>query len=52
VDDFGDGFSGLGMTLVVGQLVVLDGGAVLVFALCGSQIHAYTYSVYWSLWQA
>ena len=33
VDDFGDGFSGLGMTLVVGQLVVLDGGAVLVFAL-------------------
>jgi hypothetical protein len=52
VDDFGDGFSGLGMTLVVGQLVVLDGRAVLVFALCGSQIHAYTYSVYWSLWQA
>jgi hypothetical protein len=38
----------LGMALVVGQLVVLDGGAVLVFAFCGSQIHAYPYSVYYS----
>jgi hypothetical protein len=31
----------------VGQLVVLDAGAVLVLALCGSQIHAYLYSVYY-----
>jgi hypothetical protein len=36
VDDFGNGFSGLGMTLVVRQLEVFNGGAVFVLSLGGS----------------
>jgi hypothetical protein len=52
VDDFGNGFTGFGMALVVGQLVVLDAGAVFVLALGGSQIHAYAHSVYCDLYQA
>jgi hypothetical protein len=35
VDDFGDWLSSLGMALVVGQLVVFDGGAILVLAFGG-----------------
>ena len=36
VDDFGNGFSGLGVALFVGQLEILDSGAVLIFAFGGS----------------
>jgi hypothetical protein len=36
VDDFGNGFAGLGVALVVRQLEVLDSGAVFIFAFGGS----------------
>jgi hypothetical protein len=52
MDDFGDGFPGYGMALIEGQLVLLYASAVLVFALGGSQINAYAYSVYCNwLWK-
>ena len=52
VDDFGHGFSGFGMTLIVRQLVVLNTGTVFVFTFCGPQVHAYIYIVYLLLLQA
>ncbi len=41
VDDFSHRFFGDGVALVVGELEVFDGGAVLVLSFCGAQIHAY-----------
>ncbi len=41
VDDFGDGFAGIRMPLVMGELEVFDDRAVLIGALCDSSIHAY-----------
>ena len=35
----GDGFSGSRMPLIVGQLVVLDNGAVLVFSMGRPEVH-------------
>ena len=52
VDDFGNGFSGLWVALVVRQLEVLDGGAVFVFAFGDAQIHAYVFIVYLFVCQA
>jgi hypothetical protein len=52
VDDLGYRFAGLGMTLVVRQLVVFNRGAVFVFTLGRSQINVYAYSVYGILLQA
>jgi hypothetical protein len=34
------------VALIVGQLVVLDDGAVFVFAFGDAQVHAYVLSVY------
>ena len=41
MDDFGDWFSGDRVPFVMGELVVGDGGAVLVGSFCGAQVHAY-----------
>ena len=46
VNDFGYRFTGYRVSLIVGQLVVLDKGAVFVFAFGDAQIHAYVISVY------
>ena len=45
------GFAGLGMPLVVRQLVVFNRGAVIVLTFGGSQIHVYASSVYALLMQ-
>ena len=46
VNDFGYRFTGYRVALVMGQLVVLDDGAVLVFTFGDAQVHAYILSVY------
>ena len=46
VNDFGYRFTAYRVALIVGQLVVLDDGAVFVFAFGDAQVHAYVLSVY------
>ena len=45
VNDFRYRFARYRVALIVGQLVVLDDGAVFVFAFGDAQIHAYVLSV-------
>ena len=49
VDDLHARALGDGVTMVVGELVVRDDGAVLVGALGGPQVHAHIVNVYWRL---
>ena len=39
VDDLGDGFSGDGIPLIMGELVVGDDGSVLIGSFGGAQVH-------------
>jgi hypothetical protein len=48
VDDLGDALAGFGVTEVMGELVVLDDGAVSVLAAGRAQIHAHSYSMYYT----
>ena len=41
VNDSGDGPFGLWMTIIVGQVIVPDFGAILVLASCGPELHTY-----------
>ena len=40
VDDLADGAALVGIPKILGQLVVLDGGAVCILAASGAQVHA------------
>ena len=40
VDDLGDGAALVGIPGILGELVVLDGGAVSILAASGAQVHA------------